>query len=51
MIIPVDIAAAYKILSRMTLMKNIKELIVLNLLIKEKDEYWANDDLPRRYFE
>ena len=45
----VDIAATYKILSQRTLMRDINELIELNLLKNEKDNYWANVDLLRRY--
>jgi len=46
----IDIAATYKILSQRTLMRDIDELIELNLLKNEKDEYWANVDLLRKYF-
>jgi len=45
----VDISATYKILSRRTLMRDIKELIDLDLLKNEQDTYWANIDLLKRY--
>ncbi|MHB1347844.1 MAG: Fic family protein [Candidatus Humimicrobiaceae bacterium] len=45
----VDISATYKILSRRTLMRDIKELIDLDLLKNEQDAYWANIDLLKSY--
>lgn len=45
----VDVASTYKILSRRTLMRDIKELIDLELLKNEQDIYWANIDLLKRY--
>ena len=45
----VDISATYKILSRRTLMRDIKELIDLDILKNGQDAYWANIDLLKRY--
>ena len=45
----VDISATYKILSRRTLMRDIKELIDLDLLKNEQDIYWANIGLLKSY--
>jgi Fic family protein len=45
----VRIAAEYQILSRRTLMRDIKELIDLKLLETDGNNYWANIDLLKRY--
>lgn len=46
----VSIAATYKLLSQRTLMRDIKELINLELLNNEKDIYWANIDLLKKSY-
>ncbi|MHB8278676.1 MAG: Fic family protein [Candidatus Humimicrobiaceae bacterium] len=45
----VRIAAVYQSLSRRTLMRDIKELIDLELLENDSNTYWANIDLLKRF--
>ena len=45
----VNIAATYKLLSHRTLMRDLRELMDLELLNSINDSYWANIDLLKRY--